>query len=102
MSLTHTPTSFSKFSWAIALFCLPSALFPLALIVSPQFSKHPDLSPREIDLFSITFWIYPVLLFGISIALFKLRQTRPTLANRLLLIAFIGFYALFAYIISKL
>lgn len=102
MSLTQTPTSFSKFSWAIALFCLPSTLFPLALIISPQFSHHPDLSPRQIDLFSILFWIYPAVLFGISIMLFKLRKTRPHLANKLLLVAFIGFYTLLTYIVGKL
>lgn len=91
---------FSKFSWALALFCLPSALFPLALIVSPQFSNLTHLSSAEIDFFSITFWIYPVVLMIVAGVLFKVHKTRPALAKGLLALGFISFYALLFYIVS--
>lgn len=89
---------FSGFAWALALFCLPSALFPLALLVSPQFSSHPGLTSVQIDFFSIVFWVYPVVLFAIAGVLYRLRQSFPTLAIALLLVSFIAFYALAGYI----
>lgn len=91
---------FSKFSWALALFCLPSALFPLALIISPQFSHHPTLTPMQIDLFSIAFWIYPLVLLSLSGMLFKLHRTRPTWAKALLAVGFLAFYGLLWHIVS--
>lgn len=100
--MQHMQQGFSKFSWALALFCLPSALFPLALIISPQFSKLPHLTPSQIDFFSITFWVYPLVLLAIAGLLAKLHQSQPSLAKGLLGAAFIGFYALLAYIVSFL
>lgn len=95
-------TGFSKFSWALALFCLPSALFPLALILSPQFSNHPTLTDAQIDFFSVTFWVYPAVLLGIAGVLSSLHRSQPKLAKILLIVAFVAFYALMGYIISFL
>lgn len=91
---------FSKFSWALALFCLPSALFPLAWFLSPSFSSHPDLTDGQIDFFSITFWSYPLFLLLIAGLLFKLHQAFPAMAKILLVVAFIAFYGLVWHIVS--
>lgn len=91
---------FSPFSWALALFCLPSALFPLAWFVTPAFSQHPSLSAGQINFFSISFWIYPVVLLAVAGILFKLHQHRPALAKGLLGLGFIAFYGLLAHIVS--
>lgn len=91
---------FSKFSWALAFFCLPSALFPLAWFLSPHFSHHPDLTAGQIDFFSIVFWTYPIALLLISAILYKLHATFPTFAKILLTFAFIIFYILMWHIIS--
>lgn len=92
---------FSKFSWALALLCLPIALWPLALFVSPKFSEHPNLSDWQINAFSIAFWVYPFVLFALSGILHKLHQRRPALAKNLLLLAFALFYGGFVYIIRS-
>ncbi len=94
--------SFSKFSWALALFCLPSALWPLALLVSPKFSNHPNLTSAQIEGFSILFWTYPAILLLIASLLYKLHQSHRTLANGLLLAAFTLFYSGFGYVLSVL
>lgn len=91
---------FSKFSWALALFCLPSALFPLALMISPQFSHHSALSPMQINLFSTAFWIYPVVLLTVAGMLAKLHRTAPRLAQGLLATGFAAFYGLLWHIVS--
>ncbi|QIW14944.1 hypothetical protein A4G20_00405 [Pasteurellaceae bacterium RH1A] len=93
---------FSKFSWALALFCLPSALWPLGLFVSAKFSDHPGLSPSQIDQFSIAFWIYPLVLLALAGILFKLHKTHRTLASGLLLASFCSFYLYAFYIFSQL
>lgn len=95
-----TPAGFSKFSWALALFCLPSTLFPLALLVSPQFASHPSLTPFQINLFSIAFWVYPLVLLILAGVLYKLHQRQPTVAVALLGVSFVMFYALLCYILS--
>lgn len=91
---------FSSFSWALALFCLPSTLWPLALLVSPKFSEHPQLTALQIDLFSIIFWVYPLGLLTLAGILYKIHQNQKGLARLLLLLAFAGFYWLFFYIVS--
>ena len=93
---------FSKFSWALALFCLPSALWPLALLVSPKFSDNPNLTPSQIDWFSTVFWIYPFVLLAISGILYKLYQSKKGLASGLLTLGFFAFYGLVFYIFHSL
>lgn len=92
---------FSLFSWALALFCLPTALWPLGLFVSAKFSQSPNLTAGQINLFSIIFWVYPVVLLLISGILFKLHKTKPSLAKGLLSVSFVGFYGLFFYIVKS-
>lgn len=92
---------FSKFSWALGLFCLPSALWPLALLVSPTFTDSPNLTPFQIDLFSVAFWVYPFVLLAISGMLFHLHKRQPALARRLLLLGFVAFYAFLFYILNN-
>jgi hypothetical protein len=91
---------FSFFSWMLALFCLPSSLFPLAWFLSPTFSKHPHLSNTQIEFFSIAFWIYPLVLLVIALVLHKLHRHRPQLAWGLLAVGFAAFYAILATIIK--
>lgn len=93
--------SSSKFNWALALLCLPCALWPLALLISPKFSDL-GLSPAQVNWFSITFWIYPLVLFVIALLLYKLHQSQKVLARGLLILSFIGFYALLGYITQSL
>lgn len=93
---------FSKFSWALALFCLPSTLWPLALLVSPKFSDNPNLTPSQIDWFSTSFWIYPFVLLAISGVLYKLHRSQKGLAASLLCCGFVGFYGLFFYILKSI
>ena len=93
---------FSKFNWALALFCLPSALWPLALLVSPKFSDNPNLTPSQIDWFSTSFWIYPFVLLAISGILYKLYQSKKGLASGLLTLGFLAFYGLVFYIFHSL
>lgn len=93
---------FSKFSWALALFCLPSTLWPLALLVSPALSSQSDLTASQINWFSILFWTYPLILLALAGLLFKLHQRHCKLAIILLAIAFLSFYALLAYILITL
>ncbi|WGE31808.1 DUF5389 domain-containing protein [Actinobacillus genomosp. 2] len=93
--------SSSKFNWALAFFCLPAALWPLALLISPKFSSLA-LSPTQINWFSTAFWIYPFVLFVIALVLYKLHQSKKALARGLLLLSLIIFYALLGYIIQTL
>ncbi|MDO4698032.1 MAG: DUF5389 family protein [Pasteurellaceae bacterium] len=92
---------FSKFSWALGVFCLPSTLWPLALLVSPKFTDSLNLTPFQIDLFSVAFWVYPFVLLTISGILFKLHKSKPTLAKGLLALGFVAFYACFFYIVRS-
>lgn len=94
--------SFSKFSWALALFCLPSAFWPLALLVSPKFSHHPTLTPTQIDGFSILFWTYPAILLLIAGLLYQLHRANRRLAVGLLCAAFTLFYVGLGYIFNAL
>ncbi|MDH2997080.1 hypothetical protein A1D22_05215 [Pasteurellaceae bacterium LFhippo2] len=89
---------FSKFSWALALFCVPSALWPLALLVSPKFSDNPNLTPSQIDLFSITFWVYPFVLLTLAGIFYKIHQSNKNLARILLIAGFALFYGAVVYI----
>ncbi|WP_301099174.1 DUF5389 family protein [Otariodibacter sp.] len=91
---------FSSFSWALALFCLPSALWPLALLVSPSFSQHSKLTVLQADFFSIVFWVYPFVLLTIALILFRVHKKNKQLSKILLSCSFIGFYGLIGYIVS--
>ncbi|AUI66901.1 MULTISPECIES: DUF5389 family protein [Glaesserella] len=93
---------FSKFSWALALFCLPSALWPLALLVSPALSENPNLTPSQIDLFSTAFWIYPFVLLTLSGILYRIYRSKKGIASVLLAISFAAFYGFLCYMFSTI
>lgn len=98
---------FSKFSWALALFCLPSTLWPLALLVSPALSSQSDLTASQISWFSILFWTYPLILLGLAGLLFKLYQRHRNLAIIFIsncffeFLCFIGIYSDYSFIKEK-
>lgn len=102
MHSTQLSSGFRPFSWALALFCLPSALFPLAWLISPQFSSMPNLSDAQIHFLSITFWSYPIVLLASALFLHKIHQKQPRIAQIGLTFAFISFYALFGHIVCLL
>ncbi|MGR3806870.1 DUF5389 family protein [Pasteurella testudinis] len=92
---------FSAFSWALALFCLPAILWPLALLVSPSVAENPNLGSRAVFWFSTALWVYPLLLFCTALLLAKLRRRSQQAARTLLVLAFIAFYAALAYLIGS-
>ncbi|TCP15974.1 hypothetical protein EV693_1156 [Nicoletella semolina] len=93
---------FSLFGWSLAFFCLPSALWPLALLVSSAFSDNTHLTSFQIDYFSILFWIYPFVLLLVSGGLYRLYRQHKRLAVVCLIFAFLIFYTLVFYIVSQL
>ena len=63
MRNSNLPQGFSPFSWAIALFCLPILLWPLAQLVSPHLLNNPHLSDIQVR---VMFNFSLVLSIGIS------------------------------------
>ncbi|MGY6773468.1 DUF5389 family protein [Gallibacterium anatis] len=86
------PQGFSKFSWAIAIFCIPAFLWPLSLLLSPSLKNNPTLSQTEINNMSIFMWSYPLVLFILARIIYKLHLRKPKLAYYLLAICFVLFY----------
>ncbi|MCW9733208.1 DUF5389 domain-containing protein [Avibacterium sp. 20-15] len=98
MNKQKMPTGFSPFTWALAIFCLPILLWPLALLISPNLLKNPSLSDLQITLMSIFFWVYPLIL-GISARiLYLIHQRNAPKAKGLLLLSAVIFYAILSYI----
>lgn len=92
------PTSFTKFSWALAAFCVPIFLWPVALLMSPLFLDNPALSDGEMKFMSIFFWVYPFILGILARFFYKLHQHKITLARYGLTISALLFYATVIYI----
>lgn len=92
------PTAFSHFTWALAIFCLPILLWPLALLISPNLLKNPSLTDLQVVLMSIFFWGYPVILGIIARGLYLYNKNNPRNAKMLLIISAVFFYILVAYI----
>ncbi|MDA3979368.1 MULTISPECIES: DUF5389 family protein [Gallibacterium] len=86
------PEGFSKFSWAIAIFCIPALLWPLSLLLSPSLKQNPNLSEMAFTNMSIFMWSYPLLLFILARIIYKLHQRKPKFAAYVLAICFILFY----------
>ncbi|MDO5054146.1 MAG: DUF5389 domain-containing protein [Pasteurella oralis] len=100
MSRKSIPTGFSGFSWAIAIFCLPILLWPLALTISPNLLKSPNLTESEMIFMSVFLWVYP---FGLAIAariIYRINQHNHALARNLLMISAVIFYGLLFYVAS--
>lgn len=100
MTKPTQPTGFSAFAWGLAIFCLPSILWPLALLISPSVGDNPNLSKSEIDWFSTALWVYPLGLLLVTVLLSKLRKSAPRTAQSLLALGFVLFYAFAAYLIT--
>ncbi|WP_101775629.1 DUF5389 domain-containing protein [Pasteurella oralis] len=100
MSRENMPTGFSRFSWAIALFCLPILLWPLALTISPNLLKSAHLTETEMTLMSIFLWIYPFCLAIIARIAYRLHQHKHVVARHLLIISAVIFYGLLFYVAS--
>ncbi|MGR6980369.1 DUF5389 family protein [Testudinibacter sp. P27/CKL/0425] len=101
MSKPQQPTGFSGFAWALALFCLPSILWLLALLISPSVADNPALSSREIYWFSTALWVYPAVLFALALLVAKLRRTSQRAAQAVLALGFVAFYLFLAYLIRS-
>lgn len=93
------PEGFSRFQWALAGFCLPILLWPLAILISPNLSKNPHLSEGQINAMSIFLWIYPFVLGITARLLFKAEQRNHQAAKRGLLLSAVVFYAILAYVV---
>ncbi|MBN6710910.1 DUF5389 domain-containing protein [Haemophilus haemoglobinophilus] len=98
MKKQKMPTEFSRFSWALAAFCLPVLLWPLALLISPNFIKNPSLNDFQIRWMSIFFWVYPFILGIVARYLFKLNQRNGKLAKYALLLSAVIFYVVLIYV----
>ncbi|MDG6895313.1 DUF5389 family protein [Volucribacter amazonae] len=98
MEKDQIPQGFQPFTWGLAIFCLPILLWPLALLISPNLSKNPLLSDGQINGMSVFLWSYPFILAILARLLFKLRQHRPQLAKRLLILLGLLFYLVVVYI----
>ncbi|GJH43480.1 DUF5389 domain-containing protein [Pasteurella canis] len=100
MSRGNIQTSFSGFSWAIALFCLPILLWPLALTISPNLLKSPHLTESEMTFMSIFLWVYPFGLAIIARIAYRINQYNHAVARNLLIISAVIFYGLLFYVAS--
>ncbi|MGC6408315.1 DUF5389 domain-containing protein [Bisgaard Taxon 45] len=98
MERENKPTGFSGFSWAMALFCLPILLWPLALTISPNLLKNPRLSETDATLMSIFLWAYPFGLALIARLAYRLNQHKPLFARWLLGLSAVAFYGMLYYV----
>jgi len=96
----NLPSGFSPFTWAIAGFCLPILLWPLALLISPNLLNNPNLSDNQITAMSVFLWGYPFVLGIVARIFYKLHQRRPAFARRGLALSAVIFYGVFYYIAS--
>ena len=92
------PTSFSKFSWAIAAFCMPIFLWPVALLMSPLFLENSALTDGEMKFMSIFFWAYPLILGILARFFYKLHQHKANIAKYGLALCTLLFYVTVVYI----
>lgn len=98
MKKQSMPSGFSPFTWALAMFCLPILLWPLALLISPNLLKNPQLSELQMTLMSIFFWVYPFLLGIMARVLYLCHQRNAPLARKGLALSAVLFYSVLFYI----
>ena len=91
MTRQSLPRGFSLFSWGLAVFCTPVLLYPMALLLSTTFEKNSNLETWQVNLFSIFFWIYPLILTVVARILYRLHQRKPKLAFKLLVLSAVIF-----------
>ncbi|WP_109077753.1 DUF5389 domain-containing protein [Aggregatibacter kilianii] len=94
----NLPKGFSPFSWAIAMFCLPILLWPLALLISPNLLNNPNLNDTQIRAMSIFLWGYPFILGIVARIFYRLHQHKPALARRGLALSAVIFYGVLFYV----
>lgn len=92
------PEGFTRFQWALAGFCLPILLWPLAILISPNLGKNPNLSEWQINAMSIFLWVYPFVLGIAARILFKWERRNHAAAKRGLLLSAVIFYAILFYV----
>ena len=100
MRNSNLPQGFSPFSWAIALFCLPILLWPLAQLVSSHLLNNPHLSDIQVRVMSISLWCYPLALVILARIFYRLHQRKPAFARRGLALSAVIFYSVLGYIIA--
>ncbi|WP_041834581.1 DUF5389 family protein [Actinobacillus succinogenes] len=83
-------SGFSLFIWALAGFCSPVLLWPLALLLSPAILENPALS-HPVAMASV-FWFYPVVFVLTARVLFKMNRRNPAKAKPALLISAVVFW----------
>ena len=99
MNKNNLPQGFSPFAWALAAFCLPALLWPLALLISPAILKNQALSQSQMDWMSNFFWLYPFVLGLIARLAFKLHSGQPKAAKILLALSAFAFYGILIYVV---
>ncbi|WP_147285453.1 DUF5389 family protein [Phocoenobacter uteri] len=92
-------SSFSKFSWALVGLCLPCALWPLALLLTPALS-NVGFSGLWLNILSISLWVYPFILFYVAYLLHKSHKNNNKSVKFWLLISYIIAYGYWGYIFS--
>lgn len=79
--LPNMPEGFSGFSWAIAGFCIPILLWPLALLISPNLLKNPHLTDFQSTAMSIFLWLYPFVIGICARIAYRLHQKKRKTAK---------------------
>ena len=98
MKKQKMPMEFTPFTWALAGFCVPVLLWPLALLISPNLGKNPYLTEWQVTWMSIFLWIYPLALGIIARMIYRLYQTNAQAAKRVLAISAVVFHAILVYV----
>ncbi|MFU2114297.1 DUF5389 domain-containing protein [[Pasteurella] aerogenes] len=100
MKKQKMPMEFTPFTWALAGFCVPVLLWPLALLISPNLGKNPHLTEWQVTWMSIFLWIYPLALGIVARMIYRLYQTNAQVAKRTLAISAVVFYAILVYVLA--
>ncbi len=98
MKKQNMPDGFSPFSWALAGFCLPILLWPLALLISPNLLKKPALNEVQSVAMSVFLWIYPIMLGVMARISYRVYQRDAARGKTLLLISTVIFYLILCYV----
>ena len=98
MEKETAPEGFSPFSWALAGFCLPVLLWPLALLISPNLLKNQHLTEAQSSWMSVFLWVYPFILGGMARVLYKINRHHPRAAKVMLLLSAVIFYVVLLYV----
>ncbi|WP_032092449.1 DUF5389 domain-containing protein [Necropsobacter rosorum] len=98
MKKQNMPNGFSAFSWALAGFCLPILLWPLALLISPNLLKNPALTDLQAAAMSVFLWLYPVMLGVAARVIYRLHQRNPSQGKRWLAVSAAVFYLVLCYV----